>query len=132
MTFRLGGQEFAIEAKRVKGIVPPHDLENAEAGAAQGLWFLGRATVRDTPFPVMDLAGWLGLERRAGGRNSCIVVIDQGSLVGFPVDRVCDVILARAGDFSHGRIRIGRPRRVLDADQLFSAAREPEAEKVTP
>lgn len=131
LTFRLGRQEFAIDARRVKGIVPLHDLETGDCGEARSTWFLGYAKLCGAPHPVKDLAAWLGLPRRASGRSSCIVIVDQGALVGFPVDRVCDVILARACDFSHGKIRIGRPRRLLYADQLFVGEHEPEAAKVT-
>lgn len=125
LTFRLAGREFAIDARRVKGIVPLHEIESAEPGAAAPRWLLGHASVHGAPFRVMDLAEWLGLPRRAGGRNPYIIVIQQADLVGFPVDRVCDVILARAKDYSHGRIRIGRPRRVLCADSLFSPPPDP-------
>jgi len=123
LTFRLGGQEFAVDATRVKGIVPLHDMEAAESSTDGPPWLMGRAAVRGQPFEVMDLARSLGLARRAQGRNPYIIVVDgleAGGIRGFPVDRVCDVVLARARDYSHGKLRIGRPRRVLDADCLFS------------
>ena len=123
MTFRLAGQEFALDATRVKGIVPLHDMEAAESGADSPQWLMGRAAVRGQPFEVMDLARSLGLARQAQGRNPYIIVVGRSEsegLRGFPVDRVCDVVLARTRDYSHGKLRIGRPRRVLDADCLFS------------
>ena len=122
MTFRLAGQEFAIDAKRVKGIVPLHDMETVERDAADAQWLMGSARVHGRLVQVLDLARWLGLARRAQGRNSYVLAVDRGSdILGFPVDRVCDMVVARARDYSHGKLRIGRPRRVLDADQLFSA-----------
>jgi chemotaxis signal transduction protein len=122
LTFRLAGQEFAIDATRVKGIVPLHDMETMEPFAGGPRWLMGRAAVHGRPVQVLDLARWLGLVRGAQGRNPYILAVDvPGGFLGFPVDRVCDVVLARARDYSHGKLRIGRPRRVLNADRLFSA-----------
>jgi len=132
LTFRLAGQEFALDATRVKGIVPLHDMEATEPQPDGPQWLMGRAAVRGQPFEVLDLAGSLGLARKAQGRNPYIIVVDgseAGGIRGFPVDRVCDVVLARARDYSHGKLRIGRPRRVLDADHLFS---EPVLADATP
>ena len=127
LTFRLAGQEFAIDATRVKGIVPLHDMEPVEPGGAGPRWLMGSARVHGRRVQVLDLAGWLGLARRAQGRNPYILAVDSSCLedagvLGFPVDRVCDVVLARARDYSHGKLRIGRPRRVLDAGRLFCGA----------
>jgi chemotaxis signal transduction protein len=135
LTFRLAGQEFAVAAARVKGIVPLHDMEPVEpdSNAPEGL--LGRAAVRGQPFEVMDLARSLGLARRVQGRNPYIIVVEgleSRGIRGFPVDRVCDVILARTRDYSHGKLRIGRPRRVLDADRLFSAEPQRALAETTP
>lgn len=132
LTFRLAGQEFAIDAARVKGIVPMHHMETVEPqeGDPQGL--MGHAAVLGRPFPVLDLARWLGLRRRLQGRNPYIIVIDstrveKSGILGFPVDRVCDVMTARERDYSHGKLRVGRARRILDADRLFSEAVPAEA-----
>jgi len=132
LTFRLARQEFAIDATRVKGIVPMHVMEFVEPEDGAPSLCLGRATVQGQAFEVLDLARWLGLARGAQGRNAYIVAVERaveravetaveshGRIVGFPVDRVGEVVLARAHDFSSGKIRIGRPRRVLDADRLF-------------
>jgi chemotaxis signal transduction protein len=121
LAFRLGGQEFAIDSKRVKGIIPMHDMEAAEPGASDPPWLLGEASLRGTSFAVYDLGRWLKLARRVKGRNPCIVVVRGASLVGFPVDGVSGLLLARAHDFRSRKLRIGRPRRILDADSLFAA-----------
>ena len=134
LTFHLAGQEFAIDATRVKGIVPMHEMELEEAASAPRAgvrqWLIGRANVHGRPFEVMDLARCLGLPRPARGRNPYIVVVesisaDECGIFGFPVDRVCDVVLARARDYSNGKLRIGRSRRVLDADRIFQNALDP-------
>jgi chemotaxis signal transduction protein len=124
LTFRLAGREFAIDATRVKGIVPMHVMEFVEPEDGASSLCLGRATLQGQAFEVLDLARWLGLARGAQGRNAYILAVEtavesHGRIVGFPVDRVGEVVVARAHDFSSGKIRIGRPRRVLDADRLF-------------
>ena len=120
LTFRLSGQEFAIDATRVRGIVPLFAVEPVEP-SIPGL--LGQSSVRGRTCPVRDLAKWLKLMRPVQGRDPYVLAVETArGLIGFPVDRVCDVVLARARDFSHGRIRIGRPRRVLDPDGLFVEA----------
>ena len=127
LTFRLAGQEFAIDATRVKGIVPLHDLEMGEPLEGGPRWLLGRAAVHGRSVPVLDLARWLSLAGAARGPNPYILAVESacpdahGGIVGFPVDRVCGVVLARARHYSNGKLRIGRARRVLDADRLFAA-----------
>ena len=119
LTFRLAGREFAIEAARVLGIVPMHDVEPAEPAQGDPPWLMGRGVIRRRAFQVLDLARWLGLARRAKRRDAYIVVIDGPRTFGFPVDALSDVIQARRRDYTRGKLRIGRPRRVLDADCLF-------------
>ena len=114
LTFRLGGQEFAIDAKHVKGIVPMHDMEAADDDGS----LLGHAKLQGYEFAVINLAGHLKLRPGERGRSPCIVVIDGVSVIGFPVDGVSGIVMARAHDYRHGKLRIGRPRRILDADAL--------------
>ena len=101
-----------------------HDMETVDSQAGSPHWLIGRASVHGLTCQVLDLARWLGLARGAQGRNPYIVVVqsaggEEREILGFPVDRVCDVVLARARDFSHGKLRMGRARRVLYADRIF-------------
>jgi chemotaxis signal transduction protein len=103
LTFRVAQREFAIDASRVRGIVPwNHPVD----------------------FPVIDLRGKLGLTAGRTGRRPCIVVLEGDtpfSRTGFLVDGVSDIITAHSRDYRHGKLHMGgRPRRVLDPDAILS------------
>jgi chemotaxis signal transduction protein len=108
LTFRIAGREFAMDATRVRGILPIHELGGRD-------------------FPVIDLRSKLGLTKASGGRMPCIVVVEVGAndetrLVGFVADRVSDVVQLRKRDLRNGMTRgKGRPRRVLDPDVILRA-----------
>jgi purine-binding chemotaxis protein CheW len=121
LTLRVGGQDFAIEAGCVRGILPTHELVSAEQGGVPGGngWRAGSATLRGQALPVVDLRAKLGLRLGVQGRNPSIVVVEaRGSLVGFLADGVCEVIYARAHEYRAGKIRVGRPREILDPNSL--------------
>lgn len=118
LALRLGRQEFAIDAGSVKGILPTHSLSAPEPGG-QG-HFAGTATLRGVRFPVVDLRRMLNLPAGGYGRNPSIVVVDTGSeTVGFLADSVADIMHVRAHEFRSGKIRIGRPRTILDPTWLL-------------
>ncbi len=95
-------------------------------------WWIGEAKTGGQSFPVVDLAAKLGLPKAKpeapDGRDPYILAIDisggDGSpiLCGFVADRVTELIKVRARDFRQGRIRIGRPRRVLYPEQVLAVA----------
>jgi purine-binding chemotaxis protein CheW len=124
LTFRVGRQEFAIEAAPVKGILPAHELVSAERPGED--WLAGEARLRGQVFPVIDLRVKLKLRHGISGRTPCIVVVEYRSpagipiaiLVGILVDSVSEIIHARAHDFRNGKIRIGRPRQVIQVAEL--------------
>ncbi len=127
LTFRVARDEFAMDATRVRGILPVHEMTVVEKIEEDAPAFLvGFARLRAATVPVIDLRGKLGLRHGAQGRQPCIVVVEAGTaegprLAGFIADRVSEVVNARARDFRAGRLRIGRPRRVLDADVVLAA-----------
>lgn len=116
LTFRVGQQEFAIEAGPVKAIIPAHDLLSAEH--PDPAWLAGECRLRGEAFPVIDLRLRLKLRHGISGRTPCIVVLTNGKLIGFLADSVSDIIHARAHDFRNGKIRIGRPRQIVPMSQL--------------
>jgi len=76
--------------------------------------------LRGQSFPVIDLRVKLGLRHGSQGRNPSIVVVETGSgLAGFFADRVSEIIYARAHEYRGGKIRIGRPREILDARSVL-------------
>lgn len=116
--FRVGRHEFAIDAERVKGMLPTHELIAPEVRGGPG-WFAGTAALRGQKFPVVDLRLKLKLPHGTYGRNPSIVVVDTGSdLAGFLADSIADIIHVRAHEFRNGKIRIGRPREILDPASL--------------
>jgi chemotaxis signal transduction protein len=116
LTFRVGRKEFAIEAGPVKAVIPAHDLVTAENPEPE--WLAGEARLRGETFPVVDLRARLKLRYGVTGRNPCIVVVHNGTLVGFLADCAAEIIHARAHDFRNGKIRIGRPRQVVNLSDL--------------
>ncbi len=136
LTFRMAQREFAMEADRVRGILPLRDLSELTLPAARswtaGLpvpleeWARGIASVHGREFLVIDLGGKMHLPRPVHGRDPVILVAEvntaQGpQLLGFIADRVCDVIVARERDYRQGKLRNGgRPRVVLDPDTILA------------
>jgi purine-binding chemotaxis protein CheW len=126
LTFRVARQEFALDAGRVRGIVPATALTPGETPTpADPAWLAGFVKMRGGVLPVIDLRGKLGLPEGAPGREPCIVVVEAATpagprLAGFLADRVSEVVTARARDFRGGKLRIGRPRKVLDADVVLA------------
>lgn len=121
LTFRVARIEFAMDATRVRGILPAHELMEVAAVPGDPAGLAGYAALRGREFPVIDLRVKLGLPHGSHGRTPCIVVVEAGTpegprTAGFIADRVSEVVDARVRDFRHGRLRIGRPRRVIDAD----------------
>ena len=116
LTFRVGRQEFAIEAGPVKAIIPAHDLLSADH--PDPAWLAGESRLRGEPFPVIDLRLRLKLRHGISGRTPCIVVLNSGKLIGFLADSVSEIIHARAHDFRNGKIRIGRLRQIVPLSQL--------------
>ena len=124
LTFRVARQDFAIDAGRVRGILPLHELV---AVPRTRTCLAGIASLGGRPLAVFDLRVKLGLHHVSQGSQPRIVVIEvivgegRRHLTGFIADRVSDVVMYRDRDLSHGALRgNGRPRRLLDSDQIAS------------
>jgi chemotaxis signal transduction protein len=132
LTFRVARHDFAIEASRLRGILPARELEpvapTPNLARAFGRWTCGFASIQGREIPVIDLRGLLELPHGTHGRHPCIVVVEVPTpegpgLAGFLADRVTEMIYARERDFSRGKLRLGgRPRRVLDPELLLAPA----------
>jgi purine-binding chemotaxis protein CheW len=127
LTFRMSRQDCAIEASRVRGILPWRELMATEGRTPVA----GFASLRGQLFPVIDLARKLGFAHASHGRSPCIIVVEtEGSngqqLAGFVADGVSEVIQVRARDFRRGRIHAGgRPRRVVEVEALLAPETAP-------
>jgi chemotaxis signal transduction protein len=133
LMFRVGREHFAVDVSRVRGILPWHELiapaEDREPGSpGSDKHVTGYAFVRGVETPVIDLRRKLRLGRAPAGRSPYIVVVDTGApvgprLAGFVADGVSDVVEASLRDYRQGKLRTGgRPRRVLDPDEVFGRA----------
>ncbi len=129
LTFRVARHNFAIEASRLRGILPARELEAVAPSpnlARFGRWTCGFASIRGCEIPVIDLRGQLNLPHGTHGRHPCIIVVEiptpEGPhMAGFLADRVTEMIYARERDFSRGKLRLGgRLRRVLDPELLLA------------
>jgi chemotaxis signal transduction protein len=131
LTFRVARHNFAIEATRLRGILPAREMQSLAPSPNLarffGEWTCGFASLRGRDIPVVDLRGRLNLAHGTHGRHPCIVVVEiptpEGPrLAGFVADRVASMVYARERDFIHGNLRLfGRSLRVLDPDTLLAA-----------
>jgi len=112
-----------MEAGCIRGILPLTDLEPAAAGRSG---FLGLTSLKGQIVGVIDLRTKLGLTHVGQGSAPKIVVLElttgaRQHLVGFVADRISDVVVYRERDLRSGALRgKGRPRRLVDFDQLVS------------
>lgn len=112
LTFRVGRQELAIWAASVKGVLPAHEVSASDEGPAT-------VTTNGETLAIMDLQAKLNLRGGVTGRYPSVVVVDCGAgLAAFFADGISDVVHARARDFRAGKIRIGRPRRIVNPSVL--------------
>jgi chemotaxis signal transduction protein len=108
LTFRIGRHELAIWAAAVKSVLPAHEISLGDDGA-------GSVTTHGEVVPIVDLQAKLNLRGGVVGRYPSIIVVETGfGLAAFFADGISEVIHARARDFRTGKIRIGRPRQVVD------------------
>jgi chemotaxis signal transduction protein len=124
LTFRVGRQDFAISAVQVRGILPVHQMEVVE-GAGNSI--LGFAHLDGHDFPMIDLQAKLGIAPGPRGREPFIVVVETAAgLAGFIADRISEVLDLRPRHFRSGAVRAhGRPRKVLEPDQIMSEEDRP-------
>ena len=123
LTFRVARQDLAIEAGRVRGILPLSELEPMP-GVRPGL--LGITSLKGQVVGVIDLRSKLRLPYASQGSQPKIVILelsggDRQRLAGFVADRISDVVVYHDRDLRGGALRgQGRPRRVVDFDQLVT------------
>lgn len=121
MTFRIARQDMAMEAGRVRGILPFSELEPMP-DVRPGL--LGITILKGQVIGVIDIRCKLQLPYTSQGSNPKIVILEAAvgarlQLVAFVADRISDVVVYRDRDLRSGSLRgKGRPRRLVDFDQL--------------
>jgi purine-binding chemotaxis protein CheW len=97
--FRCAGSSFAFRLDDIREILRLPRLVHMPLGPKS---LLGLANLRGTVLPVVSLAGLLGRPSPAPDDASRVIVIGQGSPVGFVVDRIDNLM-----SFAQERIEIG-------------------------
>jgi purine-binding chemotaxis protein CheW len=89
-TFRVAGEDFAVDIMRVREIMPPVPLTPVPEAPGH---LAGVFRLRGEVVPVMDLRRRLGLPPGEATRRSKYVVVKvAGRLLGLMVDEVCEVL----------------------------------------
>ena len=120
LTFRVGRQDFAIDAGRVRGLLPAQDVVPVEIPDS---CICGFASMHGREFPVIDLRRKLRIAPALRAGLPYVVVVEEPQLFGFVADRVSQIITLREQHIRNGMVRTnGRSRRVLDPGRLIDEA----------
>ena len=134
VSFHVGGEEFGLEILRVQEIIRIQPLTRVPNSAA---FVDGVINLRGKVIPVIALRRCFGLDDRAHDKQTRIVVVEvNGSVVGFAVDSVSEVLRIPVGTIAPSP-RVGKIEReyvsgigkhngrlliLLDLDRLLSDA----------
>ncbi len=89
LTFSLDSEEYGLEILKVREIIGIMDITSIPQMPA---FVKGVINLRGKVIPVIDLRLKFGLESTEYTEQTCIVVVDVGSLVGIIVDTVQEVL----------------------------------------
>lgn len=89
LTFSLASEEYGLEILKVREIIGIMDIT---AIPQMPPYVKGVINLRGKVIPVIDLRLKFGLEPAEYTEQTCIVVVDVGSLVGIIVDTVQEVL----------------------------------------
>jgi len=118
LTFRVARKDLALEAERVRAILPISELMPIRS-SRPGV--VGVVSLGNQSAVVVDLRMRLQLAEATAGPNRRVMVVEAagGRLAGFVVDRVSDVVRYRSRDLRNGILHgAGRTRRVVEVDQV--------------
>jgi purine-binding chemotaxis protein CheW len=89
-TFRIGGEDYAIDIMRVSEIVHPLPITPVPRAPAS---VEGVVRLRGEIIPVLDVRKRLGVEARPATRKSRFLIVNvAGRRIGLVVDEVCEVL----------------------------------------
>jgi purine-binding chemotaxis protein CheW len=89
LTFSLASEEYGLEILKVREIIGIMDITSMPQMPG---YVKGVINLRGKVIPVIDLRLKFGLEPAEYTEQTCIVVVDVGSLVGVIVDTVQEVL----------------------------------------
>jgi chemotaxis signal transduction protein len=129
ITFQIARRYFALEAARVRSVIPVRDILACDHSS---LGMRGVLAVHGRRVPVIDIRQRLGLDDCSNHPAASVLLIETGECgipaLGIIVDKLTDVIEFRERDFrgniiqqrAHGR-PYGRPKTLLQLESLFTA-----------
>ncbi len=89
-TFRIGGEDYAIDIMRVREIIHPLPITPVPRAPA---FVEGVVRLRGEVIPVLDVRKRLGVEARPPTRKSRFLIVNvAGRRIGLVVDEVCEVL----------------------------------------
>ena len=88
LTFKLDNEEYGVEILRVREIMGLLDITKVPQtpGFVEGV-----INLRGKVIPVVDLRAKFGLPRAEYNDQTCIIVVDVGTMTGIIVDTVSEV-----------------------------------------
>jgi purine-binding chemotaxis protein CheW len=90
LTFALGGEEYGLEILKVREIIGLMEITNVPRMPE---FVRGVINLRGKVIPVVDLRLKFSMEKNADTQETCIIVVDLGSMyMGVVVDRVSEVL----------------------------------------
>ncbi len=95
-TFRIGGEDYAVDIMRVREIIHPLPITRVPRAPAS---VEGVVRLRGEVIPVLDVRKRLGLPASAPTRRTRFLVVNVARRrIGLVVDEVCEVIRIPRGD----------------------------------
>ncbi len=89
-TFRIGGEDYAVDIMRVREIIPPRPITPVPRAPA---FVEGVVRLRGEVIPVLDVRRRLGLPAEPYGRHTRFLVVNvAGRRIALVVDEVCEVL----------------------------------------
>jgi purine-binding chemotaxis protein CheW len=88
LTFLLAGEEYGLEILKVREIIGIMDVTQVPQTRE---FVQGVINLRGKVIPVVDLRAKFGLPRADYDKETCIIVVDVGMLMGIIVDTVQEV-----------------------------------------
>ncbi len=111
-TFRIGGEDYAIDIMRVREIIHPTPIVPVPRAPA---FVEGVITLRGEVIPVLDVRKRLGVAATPLVRKSRFLLVNvAGQRIGLVVDEVCEVIRVPRGEIRRAPA-LGNP----DAPRFF-------------
>jgi len=95
-TFRVGGEDYAVDVMRVREIIPPLPITPVPRAPS---FVEGVIRLRGEVIPVLDVRRRFGLPAEPPGRKTRFVIVHvAGRRIGLVVDEVCEVVRVPRSD----------------------------------